>query len=459
MPGHLAVIGQAGTGKTTWLMEQLNHCWFREDRTPNQRVLGLTFMHGARRRLDTKLRESCPTLPKSVRTVDSFSLSIVNRWRSALGLKQPVVGGREDADFVEELFGVRASFERIAEKATELLTSPTVASVMGLTHPVIVIDEFQDFHGARLELVRALGERSQLLVAGDDFQLLDSDVRGCPAVEWILARRADGSLSLERLAHCHRTDHVGLLHAAACIRDNVGAVRNTIPMFQCDGPGPAAYKIIEAMVYRRLPGAGPQSWAVISPSRSPWLDKVLTSCANQLTKKGLNPIRWHKETSQLVETAQLLEWWNSNEDGLHEKEDRSEDASLRRHVADQVRRFARLKGLPRIDHALAVRFVEKAVHDSRAFGPRLATRVVTTVHGAKNQEFDHVVVLWPHLRPSSTEQQRRLLYNAITRARKSCLLLVQGNEEQVRNDPVLRLLGSALPVFPDRKRASRRPTS
>ena len=48
-----------------------------------------------------------------------------------------------------------------------------------------------------------------------------------------------------------------------------------------------------------------------------------------------------------------------------------------------------------------------------------------TVHGAKNREFDFVIVLWPAAIRGDDEQQRRLLYNAVTRAKKQCLVLVQ----------------------------------
>jgi hypothetical protein len=48
-----------------------------------------------------------------------------------------------------------------------------------------------------------------------------------------------------------------------------------------------------------------------------------------------------------------------------------------------------------------------------------------TVHGAKNREFDNVVVLWPAATGGSDDQKRRLLYNAVTRAKQRCLVLVQ----------------------------------
>jgi ATP-dependent exoDNAse (exonuclease V) alpha subunit len=56
-----------------------------------------------------------------------------------------------------------------------------------------------------------------------------------------------------------------------------------------------------------------------------------------------------------------------------------------------------------------------------------------TVHQAKNREFDGVVVLWPFQVPADAEQRRRLLYNAVTRARRWCTVILQG--QAIRNAP------------------------
>ena len=56
-----------------------------------------------------------------------------------------------------------------------------------------------------------------------------------------------------------------------------------------------------------------------------------------------------------------------------------------------------------------------------------------TVHQAKNREFDGVVVVWPHTVAGSADQKRRLLYNAVTRARKWCNVVVQS--QGIRDAP------------------------
>lgn len=57
-----------------------------------------------------------------------------------------------------------------------------------------------------------------------------------------------------------------------------------------------------------------------------------------------------------------------------------------------------------------------------------------TVHQAKNREFDGVVVLWPYQLGGDDEHRRRLLYNAVTRARNWCTVVVQ-NENLLATAP------------------------
>jgi DNA helicase IV len=56
-----------------------------------------------------------------------------------------------------------------------------------------------------------------------------------------------------------------------------------------------------------------------------------------------------------------------------------------------------------------------------------------TVQQAKNREFEGVVVLWPFKQGGDAEHKRRLLYNAITRAKRWCTVILQG--EGLSNAP------------------------
>ena len=65
-----------------------------------------------------------------------------------------------------------------------------------------------------------------------------------------------------------------------------------------------------------------------------------------------------------------------------------------------------------------------AIHRAYAPQQRGGTRA-TSIHGAKNREFGTVVLLWGAGVQGTDEYKRRLLYNAITRGRESCTVLVQ----------------------------------
>ena len=84
-------------------------------------------MHGSRRRLETKLRDACPDISCTVTTIDGFALSILNRWRTALGWSKPILSVAGDRDFVETIFGLETKFEKVLEAATDLLLNRTVS--------------------------------------------------------------------------------------------------------------------------------------------------------------------------------------------------------------------------------------------------------------------------------------------------------------------------------------------
>ncbi len=48
-----------------------------------------------------------------------------------------------------------------------------------------------------------------------------------------------------------------------------------------------------------------------------------------------------------------------------------------------------------------------------------------TINQAKNREFEGVIVLWPFAVGGDLESQRRRLYNALTRAQKWAIVIVQ----------------------------------
>lgn len=446
------VTGQAGTGKTTWLMNKANECAQDLITAEHQRMLAITRMHGSRRRLELNLSQTCPDIPCIVATIDGFALSIVNRWRTALGYMKPVKAVDGDVNFVDTIFGIEADFARVLTAATQLLQSPMIRSLISEAYPLILIDEFQDCHDYLLEFVKALSNCSILLLAADDFQLLESSVSGCPAVEWLQNNKDGTRHQCTHLTTCHRSSIQNILDAARCLRDNTRSTVETIPVFCCPNHGPTAFKIIEALIYNARDWQG--TTALICPSHDDFLQQVLASCDNQLQKKGHRPISWFHECAAREEREKLHECLglgNQNSCANGWTPPTGDLAPKAAQVIDRTQRFSRLRGLQNVPHVVAARHIDTVVHEHRAYCGHSPKRIVTTVHGAKNREFDNVIIVWPYKVPSDPEQKRRLLYNAITRSKQNCMLLVRGNLQKYQNDPVLSLLGPAKDAFPSNK--------
>lgn len=443
------VVGQAGTGKTTWLIEKVKEQAPGMLSSEHRSLLAITRMHGARRRVEIKLRESSPGIRCSVATIDGFALSILNRWRTALGWSKPIQSVSTEADFAETTFGIKADFGRVLAAATRLLEYSTVSRIVGASYPLIVIDEFQDCHGSLLEFVKVLSSCSTLFLAADDFQLLDNSAVGCPAVEWARELEGGKAVQITELTACHRTSVHGILEAARCLRNNTQVNSTTVPVICCPREGPAAWKIIEKLVFDSNRWTG--TTALICPSHDPFVQKVLNSCNTQLQKRNCMPVHWDVEYTTAEEQGKIRASL-----GLSQKQENSESQwtlpnialdPIGAHVVARSRRFARLKGLDKIPRAVIEEHVDTVVHEKRAYRAHYPLRTVTTVHGAKNREFDNVFVLWTFKVPPDQSQQRRLLYNAVTRAKKNCMILVLGDVSRTANDPILSLLGPAQAAF------------
>jgi superfamily I DNA/RNA helicase len=126
-----AVEGPAGCGKTCRLVEVLGERLAESPLQEGQRVLALAFMHGARRRLNERLRGvSGPGCRCECATIDSFAWRLLRRWRSltgALGIELP----RED------------QFDAQCGAAGALLERPEVRTWVAASFPIVLVDEAQ----------------------------------------------------------------------------------------------------------------------------------------------------------------------------------------------------------------------------------------------------------------------------------------------------------------------------
>jgi len=413
----------------------------------------MTFMHGARRRLESSIgsHNLCSKIPFTVCTIDSFALSLVNRWRSALGIEFPVLPAPAGCEkSFERHSRSHLTFEDIANHATQLLKKSTVARIVGSSYPLVIIDEFQDCTEQRLELVKALSEECQLILAADPFQLLQSNTTSCPAAEWIETFESAKGLEHHQLTEPHRfSANLGIFAAARAVRDNVPLQEPTITV-HCGPASPAAWWMMERLL---LGWYGPRwsgNTAIISPSGGGVIDDVLQAMSEHAVKRGCKPICWARQSTSEEEQAALQSALGVTRNHLDEDDWHLPAEPVSTHaseIIDNAQRFVELRGLRRIPKYLIAAMVERSVHTARSQSRSHSRFVVTTIHGAKNREFDNVIVVWSYRIPPDRGLQRRLLYNAISRAKINCVVFDTRKKSVVINDPIIGLLNCVKPIF------------
>jgi superfamily I DNA/RNA helicase len=405
-----AFTGGAGCGKTHKLMQSLIRHLEAAPLKDGQKVLALTFMHGSRRRLEERLGQVQSLKRRAdCSTIDSFAWRLVRRWVSLAATL-----GFADVE--------PNQYERVCDAAGALLQIGEVCGWVAATFPVLLVDEAQDMTANRLRLVEGLASRLEVFAAADEFQCLDEELRPNPACAW-LAQVCDA----EDLTQPRRTKIAELLDAAAAIRSG--------------GP-PKSGKAFTVALTPKPPLAGAWlngnlSWygggkrvAVITPTFGTFAQATVAWAAQNKTSKGSGPhsILWEESESK-VATSFL------DKIALQDINDipsvialltAAGDFRATRDIADwmDTQRRTRAKSTfskeeiyKAIEHGFAQRRRVRKGDGSGWKG--------MTVHGAKNREFDNVIVLWPAAVGGSDDQKRRLLYNAVTRAKERCLVLVQ----------------------------------
>jgi hypothetical protein len=285
-----------------------------------------------------------------------------------------------------------------------------------------LVDEAQDLTHNRLQLVARLATRLEVFAAADEFQCLTEALRPNPACSWL-----EQVCGVEELTQPRRTNLAELLDAAAAIRN--GGAPESGKLFAVALASNAALAGTWLTNCLGWYGGG-KSVAVITPTLGAYAKDTLTWTGRNQTKKGFGPyaLAWEESEAQAAEsflgtlvlkdvndipsivalltatgafrvTADVVEWLNT------QRRTRAKDTFSKQEIAKAIKLgFAQRRRSRKVDGG----------------GWR-----GMTVHGAKNREFDNVIVLWPAAVGGSDDQKRRLLYNAITRAKRRCLVLVQ----------------------------------
>lgn len=409
-----AVEGGAGCGKTFELMAALGRALAEVPLREGQRVLALTFMHGAKHRLHERLR-SVPGLAGRFEccTIDSLAWRLVRRWRgllAALGTLQP---GEE-------------AYDAQCGAAASLLERAEVRGWIAASFPIVLVDEAQDLKPERLRMIAALRNSVHLLIAADEFQCLDQALRPNPLVTWLPTVCAPTVLTQVR-----RTNVPALLNAAAALRaGNVPVSDGAFRILVSRGPNMTPALLANAIGWRRPANS---NVAVITPARAGnFADTVINRVGQRAWGRNNGPYAIHWERSENEEQNALLapfvfEGAVSLMDAHAALDALDRSAAVR--TAKQWASFqARAHGQTHFTRAELAAVIARELKMRRQRHPDITQHrfVAMTVQQAKNREFDGVVVLWPFQVGGDNEHKRRLLYNAVTRARNWCTVILQG---------------------------------
>ena len=346
-------------------------------------------------------------------TADSFAWSIVRRWRT--------LARRKSASELAE-----GNYEQVCSLAGDLLAETTVSRWVIRVFPIVVVDEFQDSKGGQLAMISSLSSLASSIVAADDFQDLDSTGVN-PAVAWA---RANGRI--ESLSGIHRTSASGLLEASRAVRAGGNVPHSGEGFTMLGAPN---HNVGASFVSRNL------SWwsrcadiAVLTPvrpSRSAFVRNLVARVEEKpISDPQVGPhlVPWEEsqaeECDRFIEGLELPDDPNTEVccDGLSFGDVGGPWQGLR----DWIERQMRVAGRMTVT-AEEIRCEARRIHQrSRAYRRVRGRGVrVMTIHQAKNREFHSVIVLWPYEVAGTIERQRRLLYNAITRAKSRVLVVVQ----------------------------------
>ncbi|BDU77437.1 ATP-binding domain-containing protein [Mesoterricola sediminis] len=405
-----AFTGGAGCGKTYQLMKALSCHLEANPLREGQKVLALTFMHGSRRRLEERLAQQPAARGRTnCSTIDSFAWQLVRRWSSlaaALGFT------RLEPD----------QYEGVCDAAGGLLQVDEVRGWVAATYPILLVDEAQDLTANRLRVVEGLSARQEVFAAADEFQCLNEELRPNPACTWLAQ-----VCSAQELIQPRRTRVTELLDAAAAIRRGEPPTSGTAFKVQLTPKLPLAGTwLIQNLCWF----GGGKRVAVITPSLCPFSLGTVSWAAANRTKRGSGPysIKWEESETKAAESyLSKIALQDVNDiPTLVSILDNAGDFRVARDLADWLDIQKRARGKvtftrSEIEQAIRQGFAQRRrAHKGDGEGWK-----GMTVHGAKNREFDNVIVLWPAATGGSDDQKRRLLYNAVTRAKNRCLVLIQ----------------------------------
>lgn len=421
----LFIRGEAGTGKTTELINSASKFVEEGKLLPYQKILALTFMHGSRKRLIQRL-SSASILHKKFdcSTIDSFATQLLLRWRSFFINKEIVISLND------------LSYDEICTKAAELLDKVEIRTWIKRKYPLILIDEMQDCKNQRLILIQNLSKTIDIYVAADPFQDLDTDDDSNEAANWLSTNS-----EIKELNTIHRTNIPSIIELAKKIRNSeiINQTAENAYVCRCYRYNDAATSIARNLTFSFR---SCRNHVILSPTKyensnfvKNTLDLITTNKLNVVVRKKpkeitkeIGPFLFDIEKSEedlCNSTKEILNISsNKNEYTIHELFSYPSN-SLIKLIHLWVKRKYKILGQTLFSYNELNKIIGLIVHTYRSHYKKDYSKFLfMTIHQAKNREFDHVILLWPYEVRGTDMKKRKLLYNAITRAKMRVDILV-----------------------------------
>ncbi|MFZ5984110.1 MAG: ATP-dependent helicase [Acidobacteriota bacterium] len=331
--------------------------------------------------------------------------------------------------------GDTPDYDTTCRVAGTVLAAPDVVKWVSSRFPVLVLDEFQDCAQVRLEIAQRLHGHVEMLIAADDFQSLTRSVES-PGVAWLRELGVSEELTVN-----HRTADSDLIAAAHALRSGVDVPTPTSASFRLINV-PAA-DVAASFISQTIAPAAGRDIVILSaarPGTSPWVDRTLELVGTKQygrQKSGPVAIRWEVSPEAMAEDTKGSLGIGTGNPEIEAAFIYEMPAGL---VSKQLKRWAeqqrRLLGKTLFDAQEVGAQVDRAIQHIRSAGfvPQFG-RLAMTIHQAKNREFPVVIVLWPFKVVTDPILARRWLYNAITRAKRRALVIVEDPKETRLTSP------------------------
>ncbi|MFZ1991429.1 MAG: ATP-binding domain-containing protein [Alphaproteobacteria bacterium] len=425
--------GPAGTGKTHNLVERAGELVQQGVLGEERKLLALSYMNGARRRLEARLGANALFRRRfECQTFDVFGRILAARRRSLLA-------GNDELIAQAAALG---EFDGPCFLAGSLLQNAAVRQWVRQSFPIVLVDEAQDLDEPRLSMLQGLSTGCHIVAAADGFQCLTDGQNAEAVVEWLKNAGQTHYLSQPK-----RTSRQGLLDAALAVRElkDIKSVLNETTFKGrsiWNGPGfrlleiPAKQAGLVAWTISNEMALRNGYWAILTPdTTNDILRDALEIVQSRVWKRkngqtfGPFPYKWDRKDE---EEAQVV----LAEIAMPEKAGPADFAAiLKPHAShapiaqaiDRIDRLRRTHGETEFERARILEIIRESFRLRSRLGFRQQRgHGAMTIHRAKNREFENVIVLWPHSATGSAAHLRRLLYNGITRAIRHCSVIVLG---------------------------------